>query len=573
MSSLLNELDTDLLLELDEKVKDIQRQTLTNVRSAVAMAKLLERLPDLPLAIDRDKQARIDSIMMQAKHFEGDSRISTSVKTGSVDELQLPSLAASSRRKSSKALRSAITPEMEGRVPPSDMLFEMEDEVMLPEALTKESTGPRGKVFSGDDRRISSSLLKPYQEIWYDSKGKPMSSSQDVGISSLSPDLSPVVPGTAPTTQPLRPPDLKAQGAPWGPTPLPSSKLDLKEIMAQASASRTSNISLGFSSQSKQSQHERAPAQHPLKVSQRNRKKMQLPQPSSEPPLTDVETPLPEAKGPTPWQRATPHSKIALKDVIGEESKTTPTTDDTLSTSRNSSAPQLTMRQTVANPTAIAGSPKDSRKQTSQPPLQQRSISSPQAPGGHSSNSSTPRQIPKGISSGSSPIPAPGTFSSSPSVPPPAIRSISHLQNPLSSTARAAEPSLGLSMAEIVLQQQAEKDIIHEVSVAKRSLQDIQQEQEFQEWWDKESRKVQGIVEEEKDEEQEAGREGSTTRGSARGKGGRGRGRGGRGGWKAKRGESSTADGKEKAEGSEAMVQKGGERGRRSRRGRGSSER
>lgn len=45
-------------------------------------------------------------------------------------------------------------------------------------------------------------------------------------------------------------------------------------------------------------------------------------------------------------------------------------------------------------------------------------------------------------------------------------------------------------MSEIVAQQQAEKAHVKD-AVAKRDLQEIQAEQEFQEWWDKESARVQ----------------------------------------------------------------------------------
>jgi hypothetical protein len=45
-------------------------------------------------------------------------------------------------------------------------------------------------------------------------------------------------------------------------------------------------------------------------------------------------------------------------------------------------------------------------------------------------------------------------------------------------------------MTEILAQQQLEKDFLKGV-VAKRDLQEIQAEQEFQEWWDKESARVQ----------------------------------------------------------------------------------
>jgi hypothetical protein len=45
-------------------------------------------------------------------------------------------------------------------------------------------------------------------------------------------------------------------------------------------------------------------------------------------------------------------------------------------------------------------------------------------------------------------------------------------------------------MSEIVAQQQLEKDVVKE-AVAPRDLQDIQTEQEFEEWWNRESARVQ----------------------------------------------------------------------------------
>ena len=51
-------------------------------------------------------------------------------------------------------------------------------------------------------------------------------------------------------------------------------------------------------------------------------------------------------------------------------------------------------------------------------------------------------------------------------------------------------------MADILAQQQTEKDVSKE-AVAKGSLQEIQEEQAFQEWWDQESKMV-------REEEEEA---------------------------------------------------------------------
>ncbi|KAL9069938.1 MAG: hypothetical protein Q9157_005993, partial [Trypethelium eluteriae] len=454
----------------------------------MALAKLLERVPDLPSAVERDKQARIDNIMMQAKYFEGDSRVSRSVKAGSADELQLPSLTPSSRRKSSKGVRSTDSPEIEGKVLPSDMLFEMEEEIMLPEASANDRSDRKGKAPLNENHQISTPLLKPHQDLWYDSKGKLLSSSQDIASSSLSPSVSPNLQKTLPAS--VSSSTSKAQGVPWGASPLPSSKLDLKEIMDQASTSRISNISLGLSFQSKQQPQDKAAAQPGTRVSQKDRKKMRQTHQSPELPTASPD-PLPsEAKRSAPWQIATRGPKIALKDVIGEEAEVSPSRPGPPPAQRNPSAPQLTMRQTVANPAMTANSRKSSNDQLTHPQTpQQRSVSSPQAPEKLMSKSPATPQNSKTPPSRTVSTPASVPASSSPSAPPPSIRSITHLQNPLSAGARAAEPSLGLSMAEIVLQQQAEKDTIREASTAKRSLQEIQQEQEFQEWWDKESRK------------------------------------------------------------------------------------
>ena len=70
-------------------------------------------------------------------------------------------------------------------------------------------------------------------------------------------------------------------------------------------------------------------------------------------------------------------------------------------------------------------------------------------------------------------------------------------------------------MTEILSVQQAEKDYVKDAA-AKRSLQEIQQEQEFQEWWDQESKRV--IYEEEqKKRAEERGAKVNQGRGKGRG--------------------------------------------------------
>ncbi|RSL94382.1 hypothetical protein CEP52_012657 [Fusarium oligoseptatum] len=80
-----------------------------------------------------------------------------------------------------------------------------------------------------------------------------------------------------------------------------------------------------------------------------------------------------------------------------------------------------------------------------------------------------------------------------------------------------AEPTLGFTLADIIGQQEREQEAVKE-AVAKRSLQEIQQEQAFQEWWDQESRRTQ---EEEARRKQKESRD-KESKGARRGRRGRG---------------------------------------------------
>jgi hypothetical protein len=166
------------------------------------------------------------------------------------------------------------------------------------------------------------------------------------------------------------------------------------------------------------------------------------------------------------------------------------------------------MRQTVA------GTPP--AKSNAAPNTPQSPVSVPNAlPLGSRSVKPTP------ISTGSITSPTPSAQ--------PAIQSIRH--SPLQETKRhgfTSSPSSQLSLASILLQQQAEKDEIREAATTKHSLQDIQLEQEFQEWWDKESKRVMQQAEaEETAEAEEAGEaEEAAEAAAAAGKRTRGRGPG-----------------------------------------------
>jgi len=84
-------------------------------------------------------------------------------------------------------------------------------------------------------------------------------------------------------------------------------------------------------------------------------------------------------------------------------------------------------------------------------------------------------------------------------------------------------------MLSILYQQQDEKDSIARVVAenSKRSLDDIQTEQTFQEWWDREERRLRGDVDEEETDAASTTKAETQTSRRGRSRGGRG-GRGGR---------------------------------------------
>lgn len=247
-----------------------------------------------------------------------------------------------------------------------------------------------------------------------------------------------------------------------------SFKTDLKDIMNQASASRTSNLTQAMTV--RDSEPPKAG-----KMSQKERKKSQQQHiKSQENVLTDKDvspasTPSTSSQSKSPWQSVQPTQRPGLKEALSSPLQSESARASLLLPSvRPSARTVMTMRQTVA------GTPPATSKPEFKPA---RSVSSP---------SSTPSSKPL----------------------PPQIQSIRHTPSPGTSSLMI---DAGSSMADILAQQQFEKAAIKE-AVAKRSLQEIQQEQEFQQWWDSESRRVQ---------------EGESQPGSSgprRGKGGRGRG-------------------------------------------------
>lgn len=493
LHSLLGELDDELMLELDEIVRQNQLACLPMSKSGRAEAELIETYPRLTDLIERGKRIKIDSVSLQTRLHEREAKSvgGSKAKAAFLEDFeQSPSVQKSRPRPSQEPDSQLKSPGLKPKRSAADLIFDMEEDVESDAEDDISAPGRRRRPALTADSSFPRSGMSPRT----DGRG-------DVEFTSLKDDdniaalTTPVSHQTAGVDIAHSPIPFRSR-KPWSTPTLPPSKIEMKDIMAQDSSSHVSYISAGLSPLGKQGGPSSAGL--PAKLSQRERKKQQQqqalspkPVPASSPAAAEVSM---QAQPTTsPWQVASKGPKVSLMEIIGGSSNSPPQPG---SVARTPSP--MTLRQT------IAGKAPSARKAVTGPaqsplPTQKRSVSTPDVP--HSTSHAR----------------SPPSRSSSSQIP---IQSIRH-------TSPSAEPTLQLSMADILSQQQTEKEIIKEAA-AKRSLQEIQEEQAFQEWWDEESRKVKA-VEEEATAAKPAARGGKGMRSKGRG-GSRGRGRGKDGG-------------------------------------------
>ena len=270
--------------------------------------------------------------------------------------------------------------------------------------------------------------------------------------------------------------------APWTSPMISSSKKDIKDIMGEALQSRVSNLTLGMADRRESS------GSFVPKISQKERKKRQQQQMQEQ---LAAEQKAKDARQ-NPWQKPATSSPASLPRLDPLPGQSAPASEAVKSTQRS-----MTMRQTVA------GTPPPNSKPVATPVQTQR----------------------RSVSGNPQPSPL-----SKPISPQPAIQSIRHIPRPDLSASRS--PSSGsYSLSTILLQQQTEKEAIREAATAKHKMHEIQAEQEFQQWWDQESKRVQGLVDPEPNEP----RSGKDGRG--------GKAPGAAGGQRKRRGNKNTGDG------------------------------
>ena len=493
---LLGELDDDLMPELDDAVRAIQSSSLPDFTNWRAGNDLHRRHPELASRLEQSQRISVDRAYLQSKLRERESRMPVTRKASGelLEEYGQPSNNRKSPKLSGRRGSEARSPAFGPRSASHELMFDMEE--------TSELQPDRVRKTKGHVQPPTNSL--PPLEL-----PEAAETHEALGASATSPSLRDVSfsnPVVAVSTQ-----AEDRIAVPWANTPVTTSRLDMKEIMAQASSHQSSNLSIAMREKPSAS---RQPAA--AKMSQKERKKMlQQHQLQAASPTPDPPAPISQPQDkPAPWQRSASGPQVSLKEVIAAQtSSPSPSPKPKPSTP---STPSMTMRQTISG----------------KPPAAQRSVSTPS----HQTKPTAPNNR-------SAPSPSQPQTSKTPPHPPlspprslstytPVIRSVRHNTTPTPTSPSDPLPPQLSSMSDILAQQQNEKDVIRD-AVAKRSLQEIQEEQAFQEWWDQESRKVQLVQEEEsrkggrRDGKDGGGSGKGGKRGRARVRGPRGRGRGG----------------------------------------------
>ncbi|KAH7175668.1 hypothetical protein EDB81DRAFT_15926 [Dactylonectria macrodidyma] len=490
---LLDDLEEDLLVELDEVVRDNQLARFPFVRSGRAELILHESNPHLTTDIDEERQLRVKEMAFKAIQKEDEKKLSSSYKArvGSLDDFGPVQTPDKSSRKLRAGYNEPFSPSLRPRQSQGDLIFDMDEE----DGPTLGS--PRSPINQPSNPRMQLDVdeISQLPKAWREQKGKGIADimhSPTPDSFSLSPDFRLSKTSDANPTGDA----MTKLGNPWAAAALITSKLDLKGIMSESSSK--SALTVGLTEQKTKDSISNKPQ---TKVSQKERKKQLQLQAAAEAAAKDEQSSQVPWEQPRtggrlpPWKATEPTSKTSVEEVMAMESK--------LPRAVSANAKPLVASETRAQ---------SARQRTASPdtrfPGQARMSNSPAMVAGPAPSDQAKKK---------------------PLVP----HSRSYI-----TPAPKAEATQGFSMADIIGEQKREQELVKE-AVAKRSLQEIQQEQAFQEWWDQESQRAQ---------EEEARRKATKSR-DKEDKGPRRGNRRGRGG-KVKNGGEAMADGGQSGGGS-----------------------
>ncbi|KAI0425978.1 hypothetical protein F5Y09DRAFT_79317 [Xylaria sp. FL1042] len=440
---LLDELDEDLLQELDEVVRNNQLARCPFARSGRAELLLHERNPELAHDMYEERQYRVKDMAFRATFRDDEKRISSSKpRYGSFDDIAgtSPTADKAARQRTKVALNEPFSPNLRPKTSLVDLMFNMEGDEE-PGGGTPSSPSPRFmSARDYDELDRLSSLSTPRRGLL---------GNNSLGTTEVAP-TSPVLASRSALPPPMLSNDASPKhpltASPWGSSPLPISRLDLRETLAE-SKSVHSALSAGLAAQSRES----APKVTPQKLSQKERKK-QLQQRAEQEARKEVEAKQQPQK---PWSEVGEKRNAPWK----KSTKAEPVTSMS-----GLLRPDSALHSGPPGPRPLVNAEASSSK-----PIPRRAASPDTRFSGQK-----PSELPKLSSVPTRPDPKPLT-----------PHSKSYIKR-----APKAEQEIGMPLADIIGQQQREQQSRRE-AVAKRSLQEIQQEQEFQEWWDQESRRTQ----------------------------------------------------------------------------------
>lgn len=429
--SLLDELDDDLMLELDQVVRQNQLACLPHGKSREAEEKLFSTYPDLPALIEKNRRANFDSMALSFRAPDSHTHHDKPLRAG--DDAGVRSASVP------KSHSSGLIQDPKNRVEGSsldrksssrNLMFEMDEELSYTDGADegKSPVADRIEDSSSIERQVLSMKIPESNEGSI--LGKNVSSGGNttptISASSSLPNAQYRSLGFEGESYERRP-SSSGDKTPWN-YPTASPKSDMKLIMEQdllnrslgASSSLLSQAQAVSGSLARLSQRERKKRQHEQQQQQQQQRQQvsetSEPIPGSSSPVI-VPTPPVETTPISPWQMSSPATKVSLEEVLRAESNSTSPLNRRKSSRASSSSSPLTLRQTVSG-----NSPSAQREATneSQESLPTRSELSRM----HSLPLTNPQPSTSNISSSSfiSKIPS----SSLSSAPTASIRSVRH---------------------------------------------------------------------------------------------------------------------------------------------------
>lgn len=481
----LEGLDDDLLRDLDAVCHDNQLSCYPISRGRNTEAYVLEKYPEIISSVESDKRKRIDAMALKSRLSQIES-YDVRPKPVANDKSTVSPSVQKSKSKGIREIPSPFTsPTLRPKQSVGDLMFQMDEEAPSTPGPNRSKSGLRGLSLGGNILEAGSYPESPVLGASIP-EGASIEERRFLNEQMSSPREKPLAESPAPCPADATKETPQIPSAPWGSSSISKDNKGLKDIMGESTQSRVSNLTLEMAGRRESS------GTFTQKISQKERKKMQQQQQLQEQLLAQQKA---KDASRNPWQLpssppipATPGKSGPLP---GQSSASSPLTESSKGTQK-----PMTLRQTVAGTPPPKGKPIATPVQS-----QARSIS------GH-----MPPQSPFAKASPSGPT-IPSQQSIPKASPQPSVQSVRHIprHDPHHSGSRSPSFGSSLSLAAILEQQQTEKNEIREAAMAKHNLQEIQAEQEFQQWWDQESRRVQGLLDPEPPREEKGGRGGKSS--------------------------------------------------------------